>query len=305
MDAQPAQISSDHREEGRRLAVAGVLVSLLLGTIKLVAGILGHSFALVADAAESFTDIVGSVVVWGGLRIAGKPRTPEHPYGYGKAEALSGLVVAVLVIVAGVGIGVESVHGIINPHEAPKAFTLAVLVLVVIAKEVMFQLARRAAKKSGSPAVEADAWHHRSDALTSAAAFIGISVALIGGKGWERADDIAAFAAALVIIASGIRLILAPVRQLLDATDESIVRDSIAAASGVPGVRHVQKTIARASGSDAWVDMHVWVDGNMNVRDAHTLAHAVKAAVQARVPRVRDVLVHVEPAKEEPAPSKG
>jgi len=276
----------------------GVLVSLLLGTIKLVAGLLGHSFALVADAAESFTDIVGSVVVWGGLRIAGKPRTAEHPYGYGKAEALAGLVVAVLIAVAGVGIAVEAVHGIISPHQAPKAFTLAVLVLVVAAKETMFQVVRRAARKSGSPAVEADAWHHRADALTSVAAFIGISVALIGGKGWERADDVAAFLAALVIITSGVRLLIAPVRQLLDASDEVIVREAVEAASSVPGVRNVHKTTARTSGSDAWVDMHVWVDGTMNVRDAHGLAHSVKEAIRARSPRVRDVLVHVEPAEE-------
>lgn len=301
MEIRPAKSDTDRREEGRRIAVAGVLLSLLLGTIKLVAGLLGHSFALVADAAESFTDILGSAVVWGGLRIAGRPITDEHPYGYGKAEALSGMVVAVLVIVAGVAIAVQSVHGILTPHLAPRAFTLAVLVVVVITKETMFQIARRAAKKSGSPAVEADAWHHRSDALTSAAAFVGISVALIGGKGWERADDIAAFVAALVIIASGVRLIIAPVRQLLDATDITIASEAITAATAVPGVRHVQKAMARTSGSDAWVDMHVWVDGSMNVRDAHSLAHAVKEAVRAKLPRVRDVLVHVEPAAEKPA----
>lgn len=277
----------------------GVLTSISLGLIKLFAGLLGHSYALVADAVESFTDVLAAAVVWGGLHISNKPASQRHPYGYGKAEALAAFIVALLILVAGVSIGVQSVREIVTPHRLPEPWTLGVLALVMIVKEGLFRFmraeARRADAEGSGGAVETDAWHHRSDALTSLAAFLGIGVSILGGPGWEEADDVAALFASCVIVVNALLLMRAPVRELLDAQTEGIVDRAADAATGVPGVRRVEKVAARKSGAAHFVDMHIWVDPDMRVRDAHEIAHRVQDAVRAALPSVENVLVHVEP----------
>lgn len=280
----------------QRLTVAGVVVTVLLAVVKLAAGLIGHSYALVADAAESLTDVVASAVIWGGLHVSARPRTERHPYGYGKAESLAAAVVAAMLVVVGLTLAFAAVREIITPHHAPAAFTLVVLVLVVAVKEGMYRWLRRAAREMGSTVVETDAWHHRADALSSAAAFAGISIALLGGRGWEAADDWAALVASGLIVANGLRLSVQPVRELLDAQPERLVHEARAVAAGVAGVVHVEKVFARTSGTTHWVDMHVWVDGAMSVTEAHTVAHRVKQAIQSRLPAIGDVLIHIEPA---------
>jgi cation diffusion facilitator family transporter len=296
----PTQTAGTARAQ--RLALTGLLTNFALTVIKLVAGILGNSYALIADAIESLADIVGSAVIWGGLRLSARPASQQHPYGYGKAESLAAAVVALLVLAAAVGIAVQAVYEIFHRHHTPAPFTLAVLAGAIIIKETMFRAVRRAARDTGSAAVETDAWHHRADAITSAAAFIGISVAVIGKKitGTDRfapADDWAALFASCIIFYNASRLIIAPIRELLDVQSQPTVDAARTIASGVPGVVHVQKVFARKSGMGYWLDMHVWVDPRMTVRDAHTLAHAIKDAVRAANPRVIDVLIHVEPAQ--------
>src|SRR5262245_43542181 len=199
---------------GRRLALIGLLANTGLATVKLLAGLLGHSYALVADAVESMTDIVGSVVIWGGLHIGAKPADENHPYGHGKAEALAAFIVAAMVGAAGIGIAVKAISEIITPQHAPAPFTLAVLVVVVIVKEAPVRVVRRAGAELDSGAVRVDAWHHRSDAITSAAAFVGISVALWGGPGFERADGIAALVASGVILFNAALLFRTPIHEL-------------------------------------------------------------------------------------------
>jgi cation diffusion facilitator family transporter len=280
----------------RGLVLAGLVTNVGLAGIKLVAGVLGNSYALIADAIESLADIFGSAVIWVGLRVGQRPRTDKHPYGYGRAESLAAILVALLMFAAGVGICFEAVHEIRTPHHAPAWWTLLVLAATVVIKETLFRFVRRAARDTTSAAVETDAWHHRADAITSAAAFIGISIALIGGKGYEQADDWAAlFAAAMIFINAGL-LIGGPVRELLDVTSPAEVEAASRIAAGVPGVVSVHKVFARKSGAQYWLDMHLWVDPAMTVRDAHTLAHAVKDAIRGANPRISDVLIHVEPA---------
>lgn len=275
-----------------------MLANAGLTILKLVAGIVGHSYALIADAIESLADIVGSAVIWGGLRVSSMPASAQHPYGYGKAEALAGLVVSGIIFAAGIGISIEAVHEIITPHHAPAPFTLIVLIVVVIVKEILFRVVRGAAAETSSNAVHTDAFHHRADALTSIAAFVGISIALIGGKGWEPADDWAALAAAAVIMFNAVSLMIQPLRELLDVQSPLVGDEARVIASAVPGVRRVEKLVTRKSGMGVWVDMHVWVDQDMRVKDAHSLAHCIKDAVRAKLPSVRDVLIHVEPAPE-------
>jgi cation diffusion facilitator family transporter len=277
------------------MAIIGLLVNGLLAIVKLLAGILGSSAALVADAVESMTDMAGSLAVWGGLKLSARPPDADHPYGHGKAEPLTALAVAIMIFGAGLGICIEAIRQIRTPHHAPEPYTLWVLITVVVIKELLYQAASRVGRAADSSAVLADAWHHRSDALTSIAAAIGITAALWGGPGWEPADDWAALVATGVIFFNAARLGLAPLHELMDAAPADLVEQARAAAARVGGVAGVEKVFARKSGGGYWVDMHVEVDPHLPVRDAHRIAHDVKDRVRADLPRVIDVLVHIEP----------
>ena len=296
---------SNDRKSPEQLALVGIVVNAALALVKLVAGIVGHSFALVADAAESLVDIAGSAVVWGAFRYGGRPADEEHPFGHGKIEALAGLAVAVLVVAAGAGIAVEAVRQIITPHLGPRAFTLIVLVMVVGVKETMFHLTRRAAHKASSTAGHADAWHHRSDAITSAFAFVGISVALIGGPKWAPADDWAALLASGVIVFNGVRLFRGPFAELMDEHTPEVaemVTESTLAMSGVLGVERCE---TRRSGRGYHVVMHVEVDPQMSVHDSHALTGRIKSELREKYFELDSVLIHIEPFRGAPERTGG
>ena len=283
-------------KRGVRLAQIGLVVNALLASAKLAAGILGNSYALIADATESFADLFSSLVVWGGVAIASQAPDESHPFGHGRAEALAAAVVALMLIGAAVAIGVASVREIITPHHLPAPYTLAVLVGVIAVKEALFRFVLKGAHETESSAVAADAWHHRSDAITSAAAFIGISVALIGGEGWESADDVAAILAAFIILYNGIRILRPAIDEVMDRAPDRALLDRVdAAAMAVPGVCATEKLRGRKSGPRWLLEIHVQADPRLSLRDAHGLGHAVKAAVMAAAPTVGDVLVHMEP----------
>jgi cation diffusion facilitator family transporter len=288
-----------------RVAVIGLLVNAGLAIVKLVTGVLGHSYALIADAVESLADVFGSLVVWSGLRVSVQPPDRNHPYGHGKAEPLAALVVALMLFGAAIGISIEAVREIRTPQHAPAAYTLIVLAAVVAAKEGLFRFVRRFARKARSTVMRADAWHHRSDAITSAAAAVGISVALVGGEGYEPADDWAALFASAVIAFNASRLVVAPVQELMDAEAPQVTEAARRVAEAVAGVVRVEKVFARKSGLKYWVDMHIEVDSEMSVRRAHELAHAAKDTVRLALPHVQDVLVHVEPAGDSEAGGPG
>ncbi len=203
---------------GTRATVWGIVASSLLAAVKIIGGILGNSYALIADGIESMLDIMSSLVVWGSLRFSTQPADEEHPYGYGKVEPLAALVVATALFAAAIGITIQSIREIHTPHHTPAGFTLIILVGVVITKECMFRRLFRTGETIGSTSMQTDAWHHRSDSLTSIAAFIGISIALIAGKGYEAADDWAALFAAAVIAFNGTRLFRSAWREVLDAS---------------------------------------------------------------------------------------
>jgi cation diffusion facilitator family transporter len=279
-----------------RAWLVGLVVNVSLGTAKLVAGVVGHSYALIADALESLTDVAASLVVLGGLRYGARPPDESHPYGHGKAEALAAMVVAVMLFGAGVAIAVQAVRSMLSDHPGPEPFTLAVLVVVVVVKEGVYRVQRRAARRSSSTAVLADAFHNRSDAITSLAAGIGLTVALVGGKGYESADAWGALVASAIVLYNAWRLVETPLHELMDAAPSELVAQVRAAAAAVEGVAEVEKAMARKVGPTYLVDMHLHVDPAMSVEAAHRLSGRVKAAVRAAVPEVRDVLIHVEPA---------
>ena len=281
---------------GARLALVGVAVNFLLALVKIVAGVLGNCYALIADGIESTLDIFGSLAIWVGLKVAAEPPDDEHPYGHGKAEPLASVVVAFAVILAAIGLAVESVREIITPHHAPAPFTLAVLVAVIVVKETLFRKVSAAAGQTGSSAVKTDAWHHRSDAITSAGAFVGISIAILGGPGWEQADDWAALFTCGIIGFNGWRLLRPALLEIMDTAPPKELEAAVrAVAAGVPGVVDVEKCRLRKMGIEFYVDIHIGVDAALTVRDGHRIAHEVKDAIRAANPAAADVLVHIEP----------
>jgi cation diffusion facilitator family transporter len=233
--------------------------------------------------------------VWSGLRIAAQPPDKKHPYGHGKAEALATLIVAMILVAAGVSIAVSSVREIMAPQRPPALFTIFVLVGVVAIKETLYQVGRRLSHRSQSGAVLADAVHHRSDAITSIAAFLGITIALVGGPGYEIADGIAALFASGIILYNAGRLARGPLRELMDAESPEVAQRVRRIAGAIAGVKGVEKVLTRKSGTRYLVDMHLEVDPETTVREAHGVAHRVKDAIMAQMPQVQDVLIHVEP----------
>lgn len=282
-----------------RAARAGLLTNAVLAMVKLVTGLVGNSYALVADAVESIADVFSSLVVMSGLRISVREADERFPFGYGKAEPLSAAVVGLMLVAAAAGIAIEAVREIRVPHHSPAPYTLWVLLGVVVVKEVLYRRVFRVGRETESTAVLGDAWHHRSDALTSAAAGVGIAVALIGGPGWAEADDWAAVFAAGVILWNGFGILRPAVADLMDRTpDEPVLAEIERAARSVPDVRRIETLKVRKSGLSLFVDIHVEADPEMSLHDAHVVSGKVKTAIRRDVPTVQGVLVHMEPHEE-------
>lgn len=289
-------------QKGMRSTLIGIGVNLLLAVSKATAGILGHSYALVADAVESLMDIASSIIVWMGLRYSVKPPDENHPYGHGKAEPLAAMAVSLALFGAAAGVAIQSVREIRLPHHAPAPFTLVVLVGVIVIKETLFRYVFSVGDDTRSTAVKSDAWHHRSDALTSVGAFIGISIALIGGQGYEAADDWAALFAAFVIALNAYSLLRPALDELTDAKPDPALETEVRRVAALhPDVVGTHKCHVRKMGFDYYVDLDVIVDGAMTVTRGHEIAHDVQAAIRAANPLFSKVLIHVEPAAT-PAP---
>ena len=268
----------------------------MLSVIKILAGFFGNSFALIADGIESISDVISTFIVWLGINYANRPADKNHPYGHGKAEPLITFVVVLFLISAAVFIAFQSIKNIQTPHDAPKAFTLFILGGIILVKETLYRMISKKGKAIKSTAIEADAWHHRSDAITSLAAFIGISIALIMGTGWEQADDWAALFACFIILYNAY-LIFRPA--LGEIMDEHIYDDLIAeikaSAETVDGVVTTEKCFVRKHGMLFNVDLHLMVSGKISVLEGHNIAHACKEKLMQVFPEIQDVLIHVEP----------
>ena len=292
-------------QRGIRSAQIGMLINVVLAVTKLIAGLVGNAYALVADAVESTADIFSSLIVWGGLRVAGKAPDDEFPFGYGKAEALAAAVVALMLLGAALGIAIESILEIRTPHHTPAAWTLGVLVAVMIIKWILSQRVKTVGSEIGSSAVQADAWHHMSDVLTSAAAFIGITIALVGGKGWESADDWAALLASAIIAFNGASMLRPALNDLMDRMPgQDVVEPVRKAAESVEGVLATEKLAVRKTGLTYRVILHVQTDPTLPIRDAHVVGGKVKSAIRTAVPQVASVLVHLEPYEQHAPPTR-
>jgi cation diffusion facilitator family transporter len=294
----PAKAPASSLQSGARVALIGMVANAVLASAKIAAGLLGNSYVLIADGIESALDIAGSVIIWGGLKFAARPPDETHPYGHGKAEPIAAVVVSLGVLAAAFGLAIRSAQEIFLPHHTPKSFTLIVLVVVVIVKELLYRSVIRLGRNVESTAVQTDAWHHRTDALTSIAAFIGISIALLGGPAWQSADAWAALFACALIGANGYRLLSPALHEIMDTAPRGEIVASIrAAAQSVPGVVNVDTCLVRKMGLEFYVDLHVGVNETISVRQGHSIAHQVKDSIRRTDPRIADVLVHIEPAR--------
>jgi cation diffusion facilitator family transporter len=285
-------------EVGMKSIRAGIFVNLILALIKGFVGFFGNSFALIADAIESLADVFTSIIVWLGLKAASKAPDEDHPYGHGRAEPLAGIVVAVSLIAAAILIAIQSIHLIMTPHKTPESYTLIILIAVIVIKEFMFRHVEKTANEIGSTAVKGDAWHHRSDAITSFTAAIGITIALVGGEGYESADDWAALIAAVLIVYNAVHIFRPAFHEVMDkAVSDDLVVEIRELAAQVGGVMEVEKCFVRKSGFEYFVDIHVVVNGDLTVREGHKIGHDVKDFVMLHKPLVYNVLTHIEPSE--------
>ena len=267
-----------------------------LALLKWFAGYFGNSYALIADAIESTTDIFSSLLVLLGLRYSTKPADKDHPYGHGRVEPLITFLVVGFLITSATIIAIESVKNIQTPHEPPKPFTLFILGGILIWKEMSYRYVMRKSKQTNSSSLKAEAWHHRSDAITSVAAFIGITIALLFGEGYEVADDWAALFSAGFILYN-CYLIFRPA--LGEIMDEHLYEDLISrirhVAKDVPGVVDTEKCFVRKSGMKFHVELHATVDSQITVKAGHEIAHLLKDTLRRRMPELGHVLIHIEP----------
>jgi cation diffusion facilitator family transporter len=279
------------------LGVLAVCINIALMIVKIGVGLLGNSYALIADGIESASDIFSSLITWAGFHISLKPADDDHPFGHGKFEALAGMFSGFSLLGAAAVIGYHSVLEIRTPHHAPAWFTLPVLVGVVFVKEFLSRKVLSANASLDSTALKGDAWHHRSDALTSGAAALGITIALIGGPGYESADDWAALAACAVIVINGFLVLKGSLHDVLDGSVSSDLRKSIdAEARTTRGVESIEPSRIRKSGISLFVEIHVRVAPAITVIEGHQISHNVKDRLLAHDSRIQDVIVHIEPS---------
>lgn len=282
-----------------RTSFFSIFGNLLMVIIKFLAGFFGNSYALIADAIESSADVLSSVLVWVGLKYSSKPPDENHPYGHGRYEVISTFAVIGFLLISATVIAMESIRNIQTPHETPKAFTLYVLAGIIIFKEFSFQYVIRKSEISNSSSLKADAWHHRSDAITSVMAFIGISIAILLGEGYESADDWAALIASGIIAYNAFRIFRPVLGEISDEQLYDEMIDEIREISlNVPGVIATEKCHVRKMGMTFYVDLHMVVSGDISVREGHTIAHDLKNEIQKKIPEIADVLVHTEPDSE-------
>ncbi|WP_165020686.1 MULTISPECIES: cation diffusion facilitator family transporter [unclassified Dysgonomonas] len=287
----------DKEQTAVRATYFSIIGNSGLALVKWLAGYFGNSYALIADAIESTADIFSSVLVLFGIKYANKPADKEHPYGHGRIEAIVTFAVVGFLVASATVIFIESISNIRTPHALPKPFTLFILGPIIIWKEVSYHIVMRRARSTNSTSLKADAWHHRSDAITSVAAFIGISFALIMGDGYESADDWAALLASFVILYNSYKILKPAWGEMMDKNMyDDMVDDICNFSKTVDGVLDTEKCFIRKTGMTYYVDLHIIVDKNLTVKQGHDIAHQLKRELIEEKPEIADVLIHIEPS---------
>lgn len=289
--------NSTNSEKAIKVTYLSIAGNTVLALLKGITGYFGNSYALIADAIESTTDIFASILVLFGLKYSSKPADENHPYGHGKAEAIITFIVVCFLLVSATTIFIESIHNIRHPHALPKSYTLYVLGGIILFKEFSYRFVMQKSKETKSTSLKADAWHHRSDAISSLMAFIGISIAIYFGEGYETADDWAALIGSLFITYNAYEILRPALGEIMD---EHLYTDLIIEirklAQEVEGVESTEKCYVRKNGMFYFVDLHIEVKSNLSVREGHDIAHNVKDYIRKENPDISDILIHVEPS---------
>ena len=286
-------------EKAIRTTYFSIVGNLALAIVKWLAGFFGHSYALIADAIESTADIFSSLLVLFGIKYSNRPADKNHPYGHGRAEPLITFLVVGFLITSAAIIAHDSIQNIRTPHELPKPYTLFILGAIIIWKEISYRIVLKRSKETHSSSLEADAWHHRSDAITSIAAFIGISIALFFGKGYESADDWAALVAAGFIVYNSYLIFRPALGEIMDEhVYDDLIDEIRKVAKGVEGIIDTEKCFIRKAGMRYHVDLHAVVDGTISVWEGHELAHKLKDTLRSQLPMLGHVLIHIEPSSD-------
>ncbi|MBI1267157.1 MAG: cation diffusion facilitator family transporter [Cryomorphaceae bacterium] len=290
-------MNTPHEKIAIKATYFSIAGNICLAAIKGLAGLFGNSYALIADAIESTADVFASFLVLFGLKYASRPADENHPYGHGRAEPLITFLVVGFLIVSALAIAYQSIQNIQTPHELPHAWTLIILAPIIAWKEVSYRLVLKKAKQSNSSSLRADAWHHRSDAITSIGAFVGISIALVGGTGFETADDWAALFAAGFILYNSYLIFRPALGEIMDEhLYDDLLDDIRRVALTVEGVVDTEKCYIRKAGMSYHIDLHAHVGGELTVREGHEIAHRLKDQLQKEIPQLRQILIHIEPA---------
>ncbi len=286
----------ERQQKAIRTIFWGMVGNFLLALIKGLAGFFGNSYALMADAIESTTDVFSSILLLFGLKYTHRPADENHPYGHGRAEPLFTFLVVVFLVTSAVIIAVQAIENIFTPHDLPKAYTLIVLFGVILVKELFYRFVNKKSDETHSSSLKADAWHHRSDAITSLAAFVGISIALFFGKGYESADDWAALLASVAILYNSYLLLRPALGEIMDEQLYGQLEGQVRLLSmEVAGVIGTEKCRIRKVGMNYFIDLHVIVNGDLTVRQGHVIAHALKDHLLQTLDQIADVFIHIEP----------
>ena len=289
-------MSTPHEKTAIKATYFSIAGNTILAIVKGLAGFFGNSYALIADAIESTTDIFASFLVLFGLKYANRPADKNHPYGHGRAEPLITFIVVGFLITSALIIAHESINNIKTPHNLPKKWTLMVLIPLILWKEISFQLVMKKAKETNSSSLKADAWHHRSDAITSVAALIGISIALIKGKGYETADDWSALFASGFILFNSYKIFRPALGEIMDEhLFDDLIIDIKNVSLTVEGIIETEKCFIRKAGMKYHVDLHAIVNADISVKQGHDIAHKLKDTLKNQIPQLGHILIHVEP----------
>lgn len=292
----PGSSQLTNHQTAIRATYFSIISNTVLAILKGIAGVFGNSYALIADAIESTADIFSSLLVLFGLKYASRPADENHPYGHGRAEPLVTFLVVGFLITSATIIAYESIQNIGTPHDLPKPWTLILLAALIVWKEISFRKVMKKAMETNSSSLKADAWHHRSDAITSIAAFIGISIALILGKGYESADDVAALFAAAFILYNSYKIFRPALGEIMDEhLYDDLVVNIRQVSLTVKGVIDTEKCYVRKAGMQYHIDLHAIVDGNISVREGHDISHRLQDTLRAKLPELANVLIHIEP----------
>lgn len=286
-----------NKETAIRAIYFSIIGNIILAIIKGLSGFFGNSYALMADATESTTDIFSSLLVLFGLKYSKKPADKNHPYGHGKAEPLVTFLVVGLLVVSAIIIAYQSIQNIQTPHKTPSSWTLLVLVFIILWKEYSYQIIIKKSKETNSSALKADAWHHRSDAITSVTAFVGISIALLFGEGYETADDWAALFASVFILYNSYLIFRPALGEIMDEHLYDDLMEEIRSISmTVDGILGTEKCFIRKSGMNYHIGLHARVDATISVKEGHDLAHKLKDVLKKELPSLGQILIHIEPS---------